>query len=234
MRRGVALLAVLLLGLVAAVWALRGPQPSTPRDIALAALPLPEERPLRLVIMGTSLTALYDWPEEVARGLEACLGHPVALTLVARPGAQSPWGVEQMPTLAGVGPDIVVLEMAINDADFRDGIWLHDSRTAHDQMVGAITALPGPPQLVMMTMSPATGPRGWVRVRLGAYYAMVADLAAARGLGLLDLYPRWLALPTEARGLEADGLHPDAAVADPLIAGALIPYLAAGRGGTCS
>ena len=233
MRRAALAFCLLLALLGAGLWALRGPQPGQPRDIALPPLPLPEGRPLSLVIMGTSLTALYDWPEAVARGLETCLDYPVALTLVARPGAQSPWGAEQMPRVAAAAPDIVVLEMAINDADLRDGIWLRDSRAAHQRMVAAITALPGPPQLVMMTMSPATGPRGWVRVRLGTFYGMVAEMAAEQGLGLLDLYPRWLALPPDARGLEADGLHPDAAVAEPLIAGALIPYLAAGRGGVC-
>jgi len=215
------------------VWTLRGPDVTTPRDIALEVAPLPDDRPLRLVIMGTSLTALYDWPTEVAAGLETCLDHPVALTLIARPGAQSPWGVTQLPQVAEAQPDIVVLEMAINDADFRDGIWLRDSRAAHEAMIDGITALPDPPQLVLMTMSPAEGPRGWMRFRLAAYYAMVADLAALRGLGLLDLYPRWLALPSEARGLQADGLHPEAGVAGPLIGGALVPYLAMARGGGC-
>ena len=213
-------------------WGLRTPLPEAPRDIPLPVQSL-SEAPVRLVIMGTSLTALYEWPAAVAAGLEACLGHPVEMTLVARPGAQSPWGLAQMPRVAQAAPDIVVLEMAINDADLRDGIWLRDSAASHRAMLGAMQALPAPPQIVMMTMSPAEGPRGWVRFRLGAFYAMAVELAAEAGLGVVDLYPRWLALPRAQRGLEEDGLHPDPKVAEPLIAGALLPYLAASRGVVC-
>jgi hypothetical protein len=53
------------------------------------------------------------------------------------------------------------------------------------------------------------------------------------GAGLLDLYPRWRALPAAARGLDADGLHPDPAAAAALVLPVLVPWIAAATGGTC-
>lgn len=201
--------------------------------MALDVRALPD-RPLQVVMMGTSLTALYDWPEAVRAGLEACLDHPVDLTVVARPGAQSPWGVAQLPQVVQVRPDMVVIEMAVNDADARGGVWLRDSRAAHEEMIEVILAADPAPQLAVMTMNSAHGLRGLLRWRLGAYYGMVVDLAQDRDVGVMDLYARWLSRPVRARGLEADGLHPDADVARALIREALVPYLAAGRGGVCA
>ena len=51
------------------------------------------------------------------------------------------------------------------------------------------------------------------------------DMARTADLGLVDLYPRWLALPPEARGLERDGLHPAPEVAARVILPVLVPYL---------
>lgn len=183
--------------------------------------------------MGTSLTALYDWPDQVADELAACLGRDVDLSVIARPGAQSPWGVAQLDRVADSAPEIVIVEMAINDADVRDGIWLRDSRAAHGDIVTGLQAMTPTPQIVLMTMSPAQGLRGWLRFRLGRYYGVTVELAAERGIGLLDMYPRWMALARGDRGLQGDGLHPEAAVADPFITRALTAYLGASRGVSC-
>ncbi|WP_165612634.1 SGNH/GDSL hydrolase family protein [Limimaricola pyoseonensis] len=175
-----------------------------------------------MALLGTSLSARYDWPARLGARLTACLGRPVMVEVVARPGAHSGWGVAQVGRVAALRPDLVLIEFAINDADLRDGRSLAQAGAAHRAIVAGLRAQRPGAAIALMTMSPAQGPRGWMRPRLGAHLAQYRDLAAALDLGLVDLTPRWRALPRAARGLKADGLHPEPGVA----AAVILPVLA--------
>lgn len=214
----------------AALW-VSGP-PRSPRDIPLPALSehgaIQGDSPLRLTILGTSLTALYDWPVLVQDQLARC-PTPVLITTVARPGATSPWGLEQIAAVLATDPDIVLIEFAANDADIRDGLWPGQSREVLEKIITDLRATDPAPALALMTMNPAQGPRGWMRPTQGAQARMYHDLAQAQSVGLVDFYPRWQALPRSERGLRADGLHPDAQVAQRLIVPVLSMYLAEGH-----
>lgn len=204
-----------LLGLAAVSWALRGAPAPQDRSVAL---PPPTEDGLQIVVLGTSLSHREIWPTALAEALTACWGHPVPMTVIARPGAAVDWGLTQVAQVAGAQPDIVLVEFAINDADLRDGHSLGAARRLHGQLLTELqTALPEA-AIVLMTMSPAHGLRGLMRPRLGAHYLQYRTLAETYDVGLIDLFPHWLALPRAARGLQADGLHPDPQVAADLIA----------------
>jgi len=189
--------------------------------------------PLRLAVFGTSLTAGSHWPEATAAALERCLDRPVTLIRVARPGAGSAWGLAETARVAAAAPDIVLIEFAINDADLRDGIGLEASAANHRAILAALAQARPEARLVLMTMSPAERLRGLLRPGLARHYAAYRALAAETGAGLVDLYPRWRALPQAARGL-ADGLHPTDAAAQAVILPVLVPYLARLAGGACS
>ena len=212
------------------IWQTR--EPLEPADIALQGIADPG-RPLRITLFGTSLTANYDWPERLAARLATCLRSPSLISRVTRPGAGSEWGLTQVAEVAATTPDILLMEFAINDADLRDGQSLASSTVTHRSLVAALQATLPDTRIVLMTMSPAQGPRGWIRPWLGAHYAMYRDLTAERGVGLIDLYPRWLALPRDERGLRADGLHPDRDVAARMIVPVLAGYLADAVGHHC-
>ena len=196
-----------------------------PEDITLATQVRYVAPNLRLTVLGTSLTANYGWPDSVADRLAQCPGPRPQITRIATPGANSDWGLHQIPAVIATKPDIVLIEFATNDADLRDGVWLHTSAANHRQMILALqTALPDT-RVVLMTMSPAQGLRGLIRFRLGRYYSQYHSIARQTGAGLIDLYPRWLALPDTERGLAQDGLHPDPAITAALIVPVITAYL---------
>ncbi len=211
-------LAALVLG-----WSALRPAPEI-RDIPLAA-DLPDGA-LRITVFGTSLTAVpQTWPDSLALRLADCRKRPVDMSRIAKPGMGSAWALGQIDAVAATAPDVVLIEFAINDADFLDGVSLAVARRQHVSLLeGLSEALPDVP-LVLMTMSPAYGPRGWIRPRLGGHYGQYHDLAHQGNVGLIDLYPRWLTRTRDDQGLEADGLHPDPSVADVLITSWVSDYL---------
>ena len=214
--------ALALLGLGAAAYAaglrpdyLLDPAPAGHR-IAGPAPALPDQRALTVAILGTSLTARYAWPEAMRAGLEACLGHPVTVSRTARAGAGSGWGVEAARDVAALRPDLTLIEFSINDADLTDGAWLGAAKRRHRAMIGTLRADNPDRRIALVTMSPAHGPRGWVRPFLGAHEDMYRRLAQDMDVDLIDLAPLWAAaLAGGDAGLLPDGLHPtEAAVTE--------------------
>jgi len=180
--------------------------PELPRDRALpqtaGAAEMPNG-PERITVLGTSLTALYDWSTRLEAVLSACLDQPVRITVIARPGTTIAWGADQVAMVAASAPDLVLVEFAINDADLRGGLSPAGAAQRHRDLIAALRAAIAPaPRIVLMTMNPARGPRGWMRPRLAAHYANYVDLARTADLGLVDLYPAgWLCrrMPADSR-----------------------------------
>ena len=215
----------------------RGPAPVDlpPRDLALAPLALPEGRALRIVAFGTSLSARGVWPDRLAERLQSCLGRPVEVARVALPGAGSAWAADpaRIAAVAGFHPDLVLVEFAINDADLRDGATRSASDRSTRAALAALQAALPDAGIVELTMSPAHRARGVLRPGLAARYDDAVRRGSDRGGGLVDLYRRWIALPRGARGLDADGLHPDPEIAAQVIVSPLAAYVAASFGQDC-
>ncbi len=206
-------------GLWAAVW--RAPQPGPPAD---RPIPLSDASPLKVVAMGTSLTALYDWPDRLQDALAHCLGRPVTVTRIAEPGRPVTWGRDQIDTVLAENADLILIEFAINDADIRDGVPLAASIDTHAEILNALRAAQPRPQVMLMTMSPAHGLRGLIRPRLWAHYQSYRDLAGRFDTGLVDAYPRWLAQPGWKDAF-ADGLHPTAEATNRVLLPAILNNL---------
>ena len=217
--------------LIAWVWGAETPVPADRPTKAIG--PIAEGRALSIVAFGTSLTAGPDWPARLQTALAACLPVAPVVQLLALPGAGSAWALTQTADPALVGADIVLVEFAINDADLRDGVSLAQAADQHRRLVAGLRRDNPDVAVVLMTMNPAHGLRGWMRLWLGAHYRQYRSLAAELDTGLVDLWPRWLALPRAARRLGADGLHPDAESVAQVILPVLLPYLAQAAGGRC-
>lgn len=174
-------------------------------------------QPIALTAVGTSLTANYPWPDQVAQRLETATGRRVAVHKLAHPGATSRWGLESTvrwladePSPAG-SQEIILVELLTNDADLRTGVSQAETESNHRRLIEALnnpSVLTGNPRVVvLLTMNPAHGLRGALRVRLRAYNKIYQHLATDYGVGLLDLYSRWQHGPPKAREFP-DGLHP--------------------------
>lgn len=242
-RAGAGGLAALLLVAMACVyvcvwgWSLwQGPRPQalTPRDVALGPRALPD--PLRITILGTSLSHAERWTDQLEQALNTCLG-PTEITVIARPGAGVLWGQGQVAAVARTSPDLVLMEFAINDADLRDGLVPGRADAETRALLGALhDALPGA-ALVEMTMSPAAGLRGVLRPGLAHHYSAVITRASMgsgpQAHGAIDLYAHWLALPRAERGL-SDGLHPDPVIAENVSVAPIRDYIAGIYSAACA
>ena len=230
----------LLAGVVAAALALAagllpvGRTPAAPADWPLPRLAL-SAAPLRIVAFGTSLTQRPGWPEALQARLAACLDRPVTLVRVARTGAGTTWALGETAAVVAARPGLVLVEFATNDADIADGIGLAASRANHRALLDALAAgVPGVPVL-LMTMNPVNGPlRQLQRPFLADYDAMLRELAAAHGLGLADLAPRWrAAIAADPSLAPPDGLHPDPAAAAAVVAPPLAALIGTAAGRDC-
>ncbi|PTR14275.1 SGNH/GDSL hydrolase family protein [Cereibacter azotoformans] len=228
LRTGAVLLALVAGGLAA--WSLGPGRPAPAPQDRLIALHLPADRPLRLTILGTSLSHGEPWTERLGTALAACRGQGADIAVIARPGSGVDWGVTQVAAVAATRPDVLLIEFAINDADLWDGTGLAASRARHAALLRQLRRASPGTAVFLMTMSPAQGLRGALRPRLGAHYRQYVRMAEEMGAGVIDLHPRWLARPRAERGLGADGLHPDPQVAAQVIVPAVAGLLTRAAG----
>jgi len=214
------------LGLVAAA-ALWWPRPEEiGPDIAPPRLSGLDDGGFRIVALGTSLTARYDWPEELGRRLSDCLGMPARVIPIARGGATSRWGAGQLSRIETEKPDLVLVEFSVNDADLRRGVSLDDSLRLHRRILERLSERVPEAGVVLMSMSPAWGVKRLLRPRLASYYALYPDLAVESGAGFVDLYRAWMARPGAAEAFP-DGVHPKPSAATAVILPALTRYILA-------
>lgn len=182
-----------------------------------------------MAVVGTSLTAASSWPGLLDARLDACLGIPVAVQVIAEPGATSAWGLAQRDRIVAARPDLVLVEFAINDADVGIGMPLRESRATHEALIRSIRSGRADTVIVLVTTNPARGPMASRRPALPAYYALYRDLAQRLDLGLADLTSRWQAHPDLAAALP-DGLHPTDVAAAETVVPALAQVIAATLG----
>ena len=216
--------AVALVGPVVALAALEfWKMPNSPQDRQIAYIPGPPDE-VAISVVGTSLTAYYEWPDILAETLELDLDRPIQVSRVAKGGETSSWGVENIEDIVSQEPDIVLIEFSINDADLRHLISLRQSIENHERLIAGLRSADESVSIILVTMSPAYGLRRGLRPRLAAYYNAYRQIARDTDTGLIDLYPRWLAYDARRQALP-DGLHPTEAAATRLIVPTVVSYL---------
>jgi acyl-CoA thioesterase-1 len=187
--------------------------------------------PLTIVALGTSLTEGSDWPQRLGAGLAACWDRPVRVESVAASGMTSTWGLQQIERVAAFRPNIVLIEFAMNDANWRRFVSPDRSRANIVAIGRGLRERLPAARLFLMTTNIVHGLRGMMRPNVGAYYEQYRAIAASEGFGLIDLAPVWAALPRETlRRAVPDGVHP---TPDAFGEIALPALLAAVSGGAC-
>lgn len=183
-------------------------------------------RPVRLLLLGTSLTT-ESLRAQLEQQFSGCRTSGVVVERLAKPGANSAWGEAALRARLATGPapDVMVVEFSINDSSLWRGMTLTASRARHEELLRM--AGQAGVTVWLATMSPAFGRKAWERPGQVAYRALYADLARSHGAGLIAMVPAWQALPgPERKHLMPDGLHPTEAAMAGLARPALVAALA--------
>lgn len=184
--------------------------------------------PMKIVTLGTSLSARGGWQEPLRRSLDACLNGDVAVVNLAKSGMTSEWGLTQIDKVVAERPDVVLIEFAVNDADVTELMSLSRSAANMTEIILRLRESETRPAVYVMAMSPVSGLRGMIRPFLGEYEEMHRVAAKKLGAGFIDHRPAWARLPDEEiASAIADGVHPDPTVASRVIVPGLVRALAA-------
>lgn len=201
-----------------------------PGERTLSPVALPDH-PLRIAALGTSLTARADWPDQLQSALQAC-APGASVQRFAKAGARSDWGLAEAGAVLASRPDLVIVELAMNDADLTDGLMLWTSRATHRALLGRIAAAGPAPRVILLTVNPVRGWRSVTRPFLPLYQRAYGPLADESGAGLVDGLSLW-----QARGVDAaavpDGVHPDPGIEAQVLTPALVAAVGQAYGVTC-
>lgn len=210
--------------------------------VAVAGLDGPGDRPLpvsaatphplRIVALGTSLTRRALWPDRLAEGLGRCRPPGSVVTRVTKAGAGSGWALGEIGAIAAQRPDLVIIELAMNDGDLKDGLWPGQSRQNHRALISRLRAASPGTAVLLLTTNPAVGRARLTRPLLALYQRRYGEIADSEGTGLLDGYGRWRRLPDAARHIP-DGVHPDPATEADLLTGPMLGEIARAFGLAC-
>ncbi|HEY1121571.1 MAG TPA: GDSL-type esterase/lipase family protein, partial [Haloferula sp.] len=170
----------------------------------------------KVVFYGTSLTASGSWPTQLR--LIADSAWPGQGTFYNRgsSGMASDWGITNLQAqVLSLVPDAVFIEFSVNDAVARLGISTPEARANLEAMINGIQAVNPQCEIILQVMNPVIGrpegDPGW-RPNLAHYQQIYRDVAAERGLTLIDHHPAWQALldqdENEFYANVPDGLHP--------------------------
>lgn len=194
---------------------------------AVPAMAQPGE-PVKIVTLGTSLSARGGWQEPLSRALGACLNSEIIVANLAKSGMTSEWGLTQIDKVIAERPDIVLVEFAVNDADVTEFMSLARSAANMGEIVSRLRESKTHPAVYVMAMSPVSGLRGMIRPFLDQYEDMHAEVARKLGAGFIDHRPAWAKLSDEEIATAIpDGTHPDPATTSRVIVPGLVHALVA-------
>jgi lysophospholipase L1-like esterase len=177
----------------------------------------------RIVVYGTSLTANGAWVQQLGSWLSTIYPGKAVLLNSGLSGKNSAEGLAQLQTkVLNHAPDTVFIEFAMNDAFlYSDGtprLSVEQARANLNAMIDAILAHNPLCEVILQTMNSVwDSPQGsnasaTLRPNLADYYQMYRDVAAERGLRLIDHHRNWLSLqqanPADYQNLVPDGVHP--------------------------
>lgn len=197
-----------------------------------------------IVVYGTSLTAGGAWVSQMNAWLAS--KYPGRFTVVnsGLSGKNSAEGLAQLQTkVLSKNPDTVFIEFAMNDAFlYTDGtprLSVAQAKTNLEAMIQAIRQKNPQAEIILQTMnvvwdSPAgSNQSATLRPELDSYYQMYREVAAERGLMLIDHEANWDVLrdqsPSTFQSYVADGVHPNATGCSKVILPLLLWKLSGGN-----
>lgn len=206
-----------------------GPRVSSdalPTGLVGPVAPTVGPRALRYIAMGDSYTfgdgvrQRDRWPNQLVRILRPELDLDLVANLAGRSIASRDVLDEQVPELRERDPQFVSIQVGANDVCFyREGT--PDAyRENMASILDAVLTLVGPDRVVMLTAPDFTlmpvppgscaGDGTQQAERIGALNDVLKDVAAARGVAVVDIAPIADRVPIDASLVDATGSHPSA------------------------
>jgi acyl-CoA thioesterase I len=173
-----------------------------------------DERPVRIVVVGDSLSAGHGLPADAAfpERLEAALkakGQAVSIANAGVSGDTASGGLGRLDWSVPQGTDAVILELGANDA--LRGVDPAVTKSALDKILGKLDA-----RHIAVLLAGMQSPRNMGADYVRAFDAIYPDLASTHAV---VFYPFFLdGVATDAKLNQADGLHPNAAGVDVIVA----------------
>lgn len=180
--------------------------------------------PQSVVVYGTSLTQGNLWPAQMQSWLANTYAGQLTLTNSGLSGLNSKDGTNYLDSKVLVfKPDAVFIEFAMNDAftNYANpsfNLSVAEARSNLNQMIDRILTNRSDTEIILQTMNTVwdstntASVSATMRPHLADYYQMYRDVAAERGLLLIDNEPNWRAVQTNDPGTFAnyvyDGTHP--------------------------
>ena len=188
--------------------------------------------PLRIITLGTSLTAGGGWQEPLRSALESCFERTVEVVNMGRNGATSTWGLSQAQRVAEQRPDILLIEFAVNDAALYRWVSLDGSRRAVAEIAATVRAHRPDVRIIMMQMNPIRGWRAWLRPRRAQFEQAHRELARELGAEHVDFSSHWNSLSdAERTAAIPDGTHPVASATRRIVVPELVRLVSNGACG---
>lgn len=165
-----------------------------------------------VVTYGTSLTAGGAWVADLQQALDE--KYPGMATVInSGEGSKwSRWGLENLEArVLSKHPDTVFIEFGINDAFLEYNTSVEQARSNLEDMIARIKASNPNTEVILMTMNTPQGIHLERRPKVLEYYQMYRDVAAERGLLLIDNYVNWAPVLKDATAFQQlvpDGIHP--------------------------
>ncbi len=172
---------------------------------------------IRIVALGDSLTAGYQLPPDYSfpARLDVALktkGHDVQVSNAGVSGDTSSGGLARFDWAVSKGTDLVIVELGANDA--LRGIDPSQTRKSLDQLLEKVKAAGADALLTGMIAPPNMGPD-----YAASFNPIYRELAKKHGVAL---YPFFLEGVAADQNLNlADGIHPNKAGVDVIVAGIL-------------
>lgn len=167
-----------------------------------------------IVAYGTSLTWAGSWVEKLRLALYCEKAkYNFTISNVGQNSQWTGWGLNMLDErVLKRSPDAVIIEFGINDAYEGYQMTLEQSRKNLETMIDRILQKNPDCDIILMTMNAVSGKPADVRPQLEEHYQIYRDVAKARGLVLVDMYPTWKKLqqddPVMYKKYVPDGLHP--------------------------
>ncbi|MBY5663149.1 SGNH/GDSL hydrolase family protein [Rhizobium leguminosarum] len=183
--------------------------------------------PLKIVALGTSLTARGGWQSALEVELTTCLNRLVTVDNVAKSGETTVWALTQIDRVVAEQPDIILIELYANDAALQRFVSLSQSRRNIGNILDQLRQRLPEVRIAVMAMNPISGVRGLIRPFVDSYISAHQAEAQKRGLEFVDHRLNWQRLtPDDLAAAIPDGAHPLPDIASKIIVPELVKHIA--------